>query len=526
MRQSDRGVTSARLRLSRPGIPSTVGLLLGLGAAVAVLGPLGFLTWQGLIHEGLAPLTRLARQMNLVLVIGQVALLATLTTAWAIALGVPLAFLTARADLRGKNLVRWLAPLPLAVPPYIGALVYQIVVGRPLYGVLGAAFVLGLFTYPYVYLLVGAALERSNPALEEAARAAGLRPHQVIFRVTLPLLRPALLASGLMVFLYGWADFGVVSLLRVRTLTTIIYDYVQGTMDWALPAGLSVLLSALTILILFVQISTLGRGSYTQIGSSTRSPRALSLGRWQWVGIGYTALVLCLALALPVGVLLAQATRLGPRTLALFLAGQSPFFWNSLWTAMAGATLAILTALAVGWLEERRRQGFGISHLFQVGYAIPGTVLGLGMLGFFHAIAPWLYATPLILVLGYLVLYITPACQATKAALAQLHPSLEEVARGLGQRPIPIFFKITLPLIRPGLVGGWLLVFILCARELAATLILRPAGFDTIPVRIWIYTMDVGPEPRAATLALALVALIAIPWLVFLASQTRARFSW
>src|SRR3990172_3234866 len=348
MRQSDRGVTSARLRLSRPGIPSPVGLLLGLGAAVAVLGPLGFLTWQGLIHEGLAPLTRLARPMNLVLVIGQVALLATLTTAWAIALGVPLAFLTARADLRGKNLVRWLAPLPLAVPPYIGALVYQIVVGRPLYGVLGAAFVLGLFTYPYVCLLVGAALERSNPALEETARAAGLRPHPVIFRVTLPLLRPALLASGLMVFLYGWADFGVVSLLRVRTLTTLIYDYVQGTMGWGLPAGLSLLLSAITIAVLFAQIKILGRARYTQIGSSTRSPRALSLGRWQWVGIGYTALVLCLALALPVGVLLAQATRLGPRTLALFLAGQSPFFWNSLWTAMAGATLAILTALAVG----------------------------------------------------------------------------------------------------------------------------------------------------------------------------------
>ena len=507
-------------------VPSGIGVLLGLAAVVAILGPLGFLAWKGLIEEGIAPLSRLAGQINLLLVVGQVTLLATLTTLWAMVFGVPLAFVTTRTDLPFRDVIRWLAPLPLAIPPYIGALVYQILVGRPMYGLWGAAFVLGLFTYPYVYLLVSGALERSNPALEEAARAAGLGPRQIAYRVTLPLLRPALLASGLMVFLYGWADFGVVSLLRVRTLTTIIYDYVQGTMDWALPAGLSVLLSGITMLILFFQVSALGQGAYTQISSATRPSRPLPLGRWRALSLGYTAFVLALALILPLGVLIGQAARLGSGAIGIFLADQSPYVLNSLWTAMAGATLALLTALAVAWLEERGKQGWGIFHLFQVGYAIPGTVLGLGMLGFFHATVPGLYATPLILVLGYLILYITPACQATRAALAQLHPSLEEVARGLGKRPVPIFFRITLPLIRPGLISGWLLVFILSARELAATLILRPAGFDTVPVRIWIYTMDVGPEPRAAILALALVALIALPWLIFLTSQTRTRFTW
>jgi iron(III) transport system permease protein len=151
--------------------------------------------------------------------------------------------------------------------------------------------------------------------------------------------------------------------------------------------------------------------------------------------------------------------------------------------------------------------------MFQVGYAIPGTVLGLGMVGFFQASLPWLYGTPIVLILGYLALFVTPAIQGTGAALAQISPSLEEAARGLGRGPVATFRQVTFPLVRPGLVAAWVLVFVLCMRELAATLILRPPGFDTLPVRIWIHTMDVGPVPTAALLALVLVAIVAAPWL-------------
>jgi iron(III) transport system permease protein len=122
---------------------------------------------------------------------------------------------------------------------------------------------------------------------------------------------------------------------------------------------------------------------------------------------------------------------------------------------------------------------------------------------------------------GYLVLFLTPALQAVKAALAQLPVSLEDAARTLGRGGLATFREVTFPLIRPGLLGGWLLAFILCMRELAATLILRPPGFDTLPVRVWIQTMDVGPEPGAAALALALVASIALPWLGILLAGRR-----
>lgn len=143
-------------------------------------------------------------------------------------------------------------------------------------------------------------------------------------------------------------------------------------------------------------------------------------------------------------------------------------------------------------------------------------------MGFFHTTLPWVYASPLVVALGYVVLFTTPAFQAVKAAIEQISLSLEEAARALGRGSLRTFWEVTLPLIRPGLVGGWVLVFILSMRELAATLIVRPPGFDTLPVRIWIYTMDIGPEPRAAALALTLVALVAIPWLALMLWRPRA----
>jgi iron(III) transport system permease protein len=507
-----------------------------VGAAVAllVLGPLVFLTWLG-VRQGAGEFFLRAQPLGLPAVIGRTFVLAVGTTAFALALALPLAFLVARSDLPGRHVLRWLAPLPLTIPPYIGAIVYQVLLAPggaldlavarlrglpahevsvlPYYGLGGAAWVLGLFTFPYIYLLVEAALERANPALVEVARGAGLTPWQAFRRITLPLLRPAVLSGSLMVFLYVWADFGVVSLLRVRTLTTIIYDYVQGTLDWSVPAGLSLILTGITLLVLLLQRRLLGRAAYVQIGSAARPPRPLPLGRARLPAIIFAVSVLTAAFLLPLTVLAIQAARMRPVALAAFLWAQAPYFFNSLWTATGGATTALLLALLIAWLQERRGTAFGLSTLCQVGYAIPGTVLGLGMVAFFSGIFPWLYASAAIVMAGYLVLFLTPALQAVKAALAQLPISLEEAARSLGRGSLATLREVTFPLLRPGLLSGWLLVFILCMRELAATLILRPPGFDTLPVRVWIRTMDVGPEPGAAALALALVASIALPWL-------------
>lgn len=512
--------------------------------AIPILGPLAYLAWKGL-GPGAGEFLGKMSELGLLWIIGRVFLLAVVTTALALVWAVPLAWLTARTDLPGRDIIHWLAPLPLAIPPYIGALVYQILLapsgffsqlisrmtGQPpshlqvlnIYSLWGAAWVLSLFTYPYIYLLVRAALDRANPALEEVAHAAGMNNWGVARHVILPLLRPSLLAGSLMVFLYCWADFGVVSLLRVRTLTSVIYDYVQGTMDWAVPAGLSVVLVVMTVGLLLTQLRFLGRARYTQVTSRSRPPARIPLGTGaRRLAYGFVALVMGCSFVLPLVVLVLETSRIGAGELAGVLSLEMRVVFNSLWMAALGATLALLLALAVGWFQERRRRGWGASTLFQVGYAIPGTVLGLGLVGFFHTTLPWVYASPLVVALGYVVLFTTPAFQAVKAALEQLSTSLEEAARALGRGSIRTFREVTFPLIRPGLIGGWMLVFILSMRELAATLIVRPPGFDTLPVRIWIYTMDIGPEPRAAALALALVALVAIPWLALMLWRPKA----
>ncbi|HSC70984.1 MAG TPA: iron ABC transporter permease, partial [Candidatus Methylomirabilis sp.] len=508
-----------------------LGLVLPVG--ILVLGPIGFLAWMGLA-QGLGDVLPRARELDILATVARVFVLATTTTFLAAIMGVPLAWLTVRSDLPGRQFIRWLAALPLAIPPYIGAIVYQIlfaprgpvnmalartlglspgsqVVG--IYGVAGAAWVLSLFVFPYIFLLAAAGLERMNPAFEEVARATGMSRLAVFFKVTLPMLRPALVAGGLMVFLYAWADFGVVSLLRVRTLTTIVYDYVQGTMDWAIPSSLSIFLTLITLAVLAIQLRILGHGAYAQVVGSVRPSPPVTVGRWRVPAMVFGFIVLLCALGVPVGVLVYQTSHLTPGVAWPFLSRQVPYIANSLLTAAAGASVAILLALVIGWLQARRRLGRGASTLFQIGYAIPGTVLGLGMVGFFQAAVPWLYGSPAVLVAGYLVLFVMPALQGVSAALEQVSSSLEDAARGLGRGALATFWEVTLPLVRPGLVGAWVLVFILCMRELAATLILRPPGFDTLPVRIWIHTMDVGPVPTAALLALVLVGMVALPWL-------------
>jgi iron(III) transport system permease protein len=477
---------------------------------------------------GLGPMELLSQmaKVGLPVLLARVGLLASLATALALLWSLPLAWLTSRTDLPGRGLIHWLAPLPLAIPPYIGAFAYQIVFGPKgliahlpgealgpaaffnIYSLPGAAWVLSLFLYPYIYLLARFSLDRAVPVLEEAAQAAGLSRWARWRSVTLPLLKPALLAGCLMVFLDGWSDFGVVSLLRVTTLTTTIYAFIQGTMDWSTPAALGLVLTMVTGLVLLAQIRILGRARYCHASSSGRPLKTLALGRARWIGLCYALLVLGFSLFLPLMVLVLQTARLGASGLLDLYFREARYILNSLATAAGGASLALVLALALGWFGERLRRRPSVSSLLQLGYAIPGTVLGLGLLGFLYRLAPWLTTSGLVLILGYLILFSLPSFQAVKAALEQVPPSMEEAARSLGRGPVGALREVVLPVAGPGLAAAWVLVFVLALRELSATIILRPPGLDTIPVRIWIHTMDVGPDPRASALALLLVALV------------------
>jgi iron(III) transport system permease protein len=188
--------------------------------------------------------------------------------------------------------------------------------------------------------------------------------------------------------------------------------------------------------------------------------------------------------------------------------GFGSYVWNSAWTAGLAALVAVALSLPVARLAARHRGPLSLtlSRLCQVGYAIPGVVVALSLLLVVNRGLPFLYATPLIVVVAYTLRYMPQAVRSSESALAQLAPSVEEAARTLGRRPWRVFVEVTLPLIMPGLLAGAALVFLTSLKELPATLLLRPAGFDTLAVRVWTWANDgfyVEAAPAALLLALA-----------------------
>lgn len=474
------------------------------------------------------------------LLVARTVLLATLATLWAVLLGLPPAWILTRTDLPGRRLFRALGILPLAIPPYIGAFTYITLLGPVglvnkayqamggsgqivnIYGLWGGVLVLGLFTYPYILLFAGSALEGGDPALDEAARAAGLGPLETFLRVTLPLLRPSILAGGLLVFLYALSDFGAVSFLRVNTFTTEIFHQLNTRFDQRTAAALSAILVFLTALVLMAQRKSLGRRSFVQRRSGVRPPAIYPLGRWKVPALCCTCIVLGGSIFLPVTLLIYQTG--SPASLLHTLVAGHRFLWNSLWTAAMAATAASGFGLFVAYLVDRRKGPVGLllTAATQLGYAIPGTVLGLSLILLYNSYLPWIYGTAAMVVLGYLLRYLPQAVQGSAAALAQVDANLEEAARGLGRSTWQAVREVTIPLVRPGIAAGWMLVFISSMKELAATLLLRPAGFDTLPVRIWIATLEVDLAGAAAT-SLILIGITALP--LFLITRTDTRIS-
>jgi iron(III) transport system permease protein len=453
--------------------------------------------------------------------------------------GVALAWLVVRTDLPGRSLFSWLAAMPLAVPPYVGALAYIALLGpggyvedwlsaitgvdgRDLpmpefFGLGGAAFVLVIFTYPYVFLLAGAALRTSDRSLEVAAAAAGHGTLSTLRRVVLPLLTPAVGAGVLLVALYTLADFGEVSLMRYQTFTYAIYQQFTARFDRSAAAMLSSVLVVLTILLLWAQALSQSRRRYHQAGSS-KPPRVVHLGRWRYPALAFVLLVMSLALFIPIGLLVYWTIDgLNDSSTVSQVWSYSDdsiysYAWHSLWTSALAATIAVLAALPLALLATRFDSPASrwLSRFAQAGYALPGIVVALSVIFLLNRYFDALYGSTLVVVIAYVLLFYTQAHQAVMASLAQVPPAIEEAARSLGRRPERAFAEATLPLIVPGLVAGWALVFLTSLKELPATLLLRPAGFDTLPVRIWINSSE-GVVALAAPLALVLIACASLP---------------
>ena len=454
--------------------------------------------------------------------------LAVAVTLAATAIGVALAWLAVRSDMPGRRVWATLFALPLVIPSYVGAFTLLSALGptgelqrllEPLgverlpdiTGFPGAFLALTLFTYPYVYLVTVAGIRGLDPAFEEAGRVAGRSRAHVFRTVTLPLLRPSIGAGALLVALYTLHDFGAVSLMRYPTFTQAIFLQYKAAFDRTPAAILSLMLAALALVVVVAERRARGRARYYRSGTGVARPlRPVPLGRWRWPALALSAAVIGVGLVLPAGMLLmllARGLAAGtPLNLTIWAAGASAL------VSGAGAIFALVAAAPIAVLGARypSRRSRSVESLSYMGYALPGLVVALAFVFLASSYLPLLYQSLPLLVIAYVVMFLPQTAEPLRAGLLQLTPRMEEAARTLGRGRGRILKDIVFPLIAKPALAGAALVFLTAMKELPATLLLRPTGFETLSTRVWT-SASAGLYSRAAVPALLLMLLSSVP---------------
>ena len=471
--------------------------------------------------------------------------LALLVAAGAVLIGVPLAVLTVRTALPLRRLAFVLGVLPLVIPSYVGALALLGALGPrgllaqalepigvydlpTIDGLTGSSIVLVLFTYPYVLLLTASALRRVDPALEQAARGMGRGTLETFLRITLPQIRSAVIAGALLAALYAMSDFGVVSLLRFTTLTREAFLRYDALYDPAGAAAVGLILAVLALIVVGGEQWSL-RGSDLAARRRVRAREdvvPLPLGRARPFAIAFVGLVVTFALILPVAILIWWAiTLVGSSGFAAQLGDALPAAINATLISATTAVICVLLALPVAALVSRSpgRLSRSIESLSFVGFALPGIVVGLGLVFFAIRSAPFLYQTIALIVIAYTVRFLPQAISGARSGWERVDPKFEQAARGMGRSWLDILTRVSLPLAAPGVLTGAALVFVNAIKELPATLLLRPNNFDTPATLIWQKT-NVADYASAAVPALLLIAISAIPvYLLLIRPEERTR---
>ncbi|KPQ06869.1 MAG: iron(III) transport system permease protein [Rhodobacteraceae bacterium HLUCCA12] len=500
---------------------------LGLAIGGLMLLPLAYLVLRAAEADPATVQDLLFRPRTIRMMLNTVALVTgVLVLGTAIAL--PLAWLVSRTNLKGRRVVNVLAVMPLAVPGYVMA--YALIGLGGNYGFLnqvvgfrlpmpegwwGATLALSLYTFSYLYLNLRAAFAGLDQSLEEAARALGATPREVFFRVTLPHLLPAFMAGWLVVGLYVLGDFGAVALMRYEVFSYAIYIQYSAAFDRVYAAWLALILIAAALSVVWLE-SRLREGAHfarTGSGAGTR-PRRTHLSPFgQVAGWAFVVVVVMASLGLPLSVLSFWMTR-SPDSVA-HLAEALPdllrAFGQSLSVAVPSAIVAAGMALPVAVLAVRYPSPLStlINRLAFVGYAVPALAFALAFVFFALQGAPFLYQTHTLLIVVYALSFLALALGPIRSALYQARPSVEESARALGHGPVSVFWRVTLPTIRPGLVAGMVLVFVIAVKELPIAFLLAPTGFRPLSITMFTRTSE-GMLLEAAPYAASIIVFSAL----------------
>ncbi|MEU6643317.1 iron ABC transporter permease [Saccharomonospora sp. NPDC046836] len=477
-------------------------------AAVAALLPLGYLVvraWEG---GGDTVWRVLWQERTLALAARSIGLAAAVALA-CLVLGVLGAWLVVRSDLPGRRVAGTLLVLPLAVPSYVAAFTW-IAQWPSLSGFGGAFLVLTLVLFPYVLLPVAAALRSADPALEEVARSLGKSAPRTFMLVTLRHIRPAATAGALLVALYVLSDFGSVSLLRFDAFTMGIYTSYQGTFDRTPAAILGCVLVALALVLTAGERRARGAAAVASARGAARASAPVPLGKARIPALLGVVVLVVLSLGVPV-YSLARWLLVG-RSAGVDVPDLLAATWGTVTVSGLGTALTVVLAIPVGILAARYpgRLARGVELGSFAGHALPGITVGLALVFFGIRVAPELYQRTPMLAFAYAVLFLPLAVGAVRTAVTNAPPVLEEVSRSLGKGRLATQLLVTMPLAAPGVLAGAALVFLTCAKELPATLMLRPTGTDTLATELWSST-EIAAFAAAAPYAAVLLIVAAVP---------------
>ncbi len=475
--------------------------------------------------------------------------LGVLATLFSILVGVPLAWIVTRTDIPLKNLIKTLAILPFIFPPYIGAIAW-IQLAAPyigyinrisralgfgdivnIYSFWGLVLVMSLRYYVYVFLTTRAALEQMDPSLEEAARMSGARMLKVAKDITLPLVTPSITSGALLTFVAACANFGIPALIgeraRYYVLTTKIYS-VLAIPDLDRATAYSMILLLITGIALFIQRRAFKGKKFTTITGRTARPSVALLGKWRIPILVLLLVFLILASVIPLISLIISAflkniagSPLDPNNLTLenfrkvlFVDRDTTIAVRiSLFSALISATVITLFGALLAYIivKTRIRGRLFLDWLSSVPYALPGTVVAVAII--FGFIKTPIFNTIWIIPFAYFVRYLSYGVRTTIGSLLQIDPSLEEASRMSGANWLTTMKNIVLPLIKPGLIAGWILVFMPTLSELTVSIILYPPNMPTIGVATF-NLMDAGYYTWAYALSSIVVFIVVICHLI------------
>jgi len=486
---------------------------------------------------------------------------------WALLLGIALAWLIERTDLPGKTPIRILLTLPMAIPPFLLAIGWVLLLSPRIgvinvllcdalglaqspfniYSVTGMIFVQALSLVPSTFLILAPAFRNMDPSLEESAMTSGAGRYQLFTRIFVPLLAPAVLAAAMFMLMVGFLVFDIPGTLgmpvNIFVLSSrILYlatDSAGGMSAYHIISTIAVFF----LLILLVQAwgyqrLTRNANRFVTVTGKNFRPRLFKLGRFKWVALAFVGLYFLLATLVPLAML--AWTSLMPWMISPSLAALSQLTWanhqafftdpltltalgNSLLIGVTASCVVAAFSVLISWIVVRNRGATGklVDFLAFLPIAIPGTMIGVALI-YVYLHLPFLpiYGSVWIIVIAYVTTYVAFGTRTTNAVMVQLHRELEEAARTSGASWWRMMRCVILPLTLPAALAVWIWVIAHCMRELSSALLLQGGENQTLPVVLWNFW--VGGEPNKATaVGLWLVILVFATMLIWQAAASR-----